>query len=44
MVKCSIKGCKREYELMYLGKPLCWKHWASKCDKEMAQEMKNDDV
>lgn len=27
MDHCAVKGCKSEIDLIYLGKPICGKHW-----------------
>ena len=26
--------CKKESDIIYLGKNLCWDHWKSLCNKE----------
>jgi hypothetical protein len=30
---CSIKHCKKEYVLTYLGKRLCDSHWGEHCTR-----------
>ena len=42
-MKCSKPQCKREYDLLYMGKPLCWKHWSQLCDKELKSETKGEE-
>ena len=43
-MKCSKPQCKREYDLLYMGKPLCWKHWSQLCDKELKSETKGEEL
>lgn len=30
-MKCAVKGCKKEYDLKYYGKPICDHHWGMHC-------------
>lgn len=40
-MKCSKKRCRNESSLIYLGNPLCDKHWEEHCDKEDKKNGKN---
>jgi len=40
MTQCSFENCKQENTLVWLGKPLCGKHWIWVCDhKEKAYKV-----
>lgn len=32
--KCCIKNCKKNLEIIYLDKSLCWDHWLTLCEKQ----------
>ena len=33
MLKCEVKRCRRDWDLTYLGRRVCRKHFESWCEK-----------
>ncbi len=35
---CSIKGCRRRFDVLYLRKRFCSWHWAEECNRQDEKE------
>jgi len=41
-IKCKVKKCKREGDLIFYGKEVCNKHWLMDCNKKSRFDLKKE--